>query len=82
MSNAEAIAAKYPGLTVLQADGFDDAITGYDSKAERLIYSVDKCIEILSREMTEEEATEYFYFNVAGSYVGKHTPIFEESSYE
>jgi hypothetical protein len=26
--------------------------------------------------MTEEEALEYFHFNVVGAYVGKFTPVF------
>jgi len=41
----------------------------------RLIYSVSKCIEILSKDMDEEEAVEYFDFNVRGSYIGERTPI-------
>jgi hypothetical protein len=59
----------------LVADGFDDAIIGIDSDSMRLIYSVSKCIEILSKDMDEEEAVEYFDFNVRGSYVGEKTPI-------
>jgi hypothetical protein len=41
----------------------------------RLIYSVSKCIEILSQDMSEEDALEHFYYNVSGSYVGDKTPI-------
>lgn len=26
--------------------------------------------------MTEEEAVEYYYYNIVGSYVGEKTPIF------
>ncbi len=59
----------------LKADGFDDAIIGVDETQMRLIYSVSKCIEILMKDMSEEEALEYFYFNVSGSYVGQKTPI-------
>jgi len=65
----------FPEDEVLVADGFDDAIIGIDSNSMRLIYSVSKCIEILSKEMDEEEAVEYFDFNVRGSYVGEKTPI-------
>lgn len=65
----------FPEDEVLVADGFDDAIIGIDSNSMRLIYSVTKCIDILSKEMDEEEAVEYFDFNVRGSYVGKKTPI-------
>lgn len=65
----------FPEDEVLVADGFDDAIIGIDSNSMRLIYSVSKCIEILSKYMDEEEAVEYFDFNVRGSYVGEKTPI-------
>jgi len=36
----------------------------------------EKCIEILMEDMSEEEAEEYFEFNVQGSYVGETTPAF------
>ena len=65
----------FPEEEILKADGFDDAIIGIDEYSMRLIYSVSKCIDILSIEMTEEEAVEYFNFNVIGSYVGEKTPI-------
>jgi hypothetical protein len=65
----------FPEDEVLIADGFDDAIIGIDDNSMRLIYSVSKCIEILSKDMDEEEAVEYFDFNVRGSYVGEKTPI-------
>ena len=54
----------FPEDELLVADGFDDAIIGVDSNSVRLIYSVSKCIEILSKDMDEVEAVEYFDFNV------------------
>lgn len=65
----------------LTADGFDDAILGYvERRGEHavVLYDVGKCIEILmSRDkMTEQEAQEYFDFNVVGSWMGKRTPMF------
>ena len=59
----------------LKADGFDDAIIGIDEHSMRLIYSVSKCIEILMKDMSEEDAMEYFSYNVSGAYVGEKTPI-------
>lgn len=60
----------------LKADGFDAAILGVDSGSMRLIYSKSKCIEILMSEgMTDEDALEYFNYNVEGAYVGEKTPI-------
>lgn len=70
------ILEKYSEEEFLIADGFDDAIIGVDLMTMRLIYSVSKCIDILIKEdMTEEEAEEFFEFNVSGAYVGDKTPI-------
>ena len=57
----------FPEDEFLIADGFNDAIIGVDSNTMRLIYSVSKCIDILSKDMDEEEAVEYFDFNAVGS---------------
>jgi len=65
----------FPEDEILKADGFDDAIIGIEETSMRLIYSISKCIEILSKDMTEEEAIEYFEFNVSGAYFGEKTPI-------
>ena len=69
------IIEQYEDETFLKADGFDEAIIGVDEPTMRLIYSVSKCIEILKRDMSEEDAIEHFSFNVSGSYVGDKTPI-------
>lgn len=65
----------FPEEDILKADGFDEAIIGIETNEMRLIYSVSKCIQILCRDMNEEEAVEFFDFNVRGSYVGDKTPI-------
>lgn len=63
--------------SVLRADGFDEAIIGVatDFSEPRLVYSVSKCLEILKRDMSEEDAMEYFTYNVSGAYVGEQTPV-------
>lgn len=68
----------------LLADGLDEAFLGIDTSGDepRAVYSTEKCIEILARDMGEENAVEYFDFNVAGSYVGPQTPIFIKTPYE
>lgn len=71
----ESIIEYYPDESFLKADGFDDAIIGVDHSSGRLIYSVSKCIDILMQDMSEEDACEYFYYNVEGAYVGEKTPI-------
>ena len=60
------------------ADGFDEAILGVDSSNERVIYSYKKCLEILMERdnMSNDEAVEFFAFNVIGSVMGEKTPIY------
>jgi len=75
--NREAVAEVNEDM--LFADGFDDALVGYIERAGMpsiACYDKDKCIEILAKDMTHEEAVEYFYFNTAGAYVGENTPCF------
>lgn len=76
------IIEQYQDETVLKADGFDEAIIGVDETTMRLIYSVRKCIEILMRDMSEEDAMEHFSFNVSGGYVGDKTPIWCSDNFD
>ena len=68
----------------LLADGFDDALLGVCYQFGQLpvtSYDYNKCIDILIQRdgMSEEEALEYFEFNVLGSYMGPNTPVFIET---
>lgn len=67
-----------PEEAVLLADGFDEAFLGIGQQFNRFfaVYDRFKCIQILSEDMTLEEAEEYFDFNVVGAYVGENTPVF------
>ena len=68
----------------LLADGFDSCIIGVTdswsgaARPTRVVYSVNKIIDQLVTQdgCTYEEAEEHFEFNVAGAYVGEHTPVF------
>ena len=72
----EKILEQYEDEQILIADGFDDAVIGIEENSMRLIYSVEKCINILMDQgMDMTESVEYFDFNVSGSYVGEKTPI-------
>ena len=73
----ESIMEHFFDIEFLKADGFDEAVIGVDEVSMRLIYSIKKCIEILTTrdKMSEEEAVEYFEFNVLGCFVGDKTPI-------
>ena len=75
MSMLQDIIENYYEYDFLIADGFNDAIIGVDEKSMRLIYSVRKCLEILQEYLDEEDAIEYFEYNVSGAYVGEQTPI-------
>jgi hypothetical protein len=65
-----------PDEEVLLADGLDDAFIGLTSGNIRAVYSIDKIIEILSKDMTEDDAWEYFHYNIESAYVGEKTPIY------
>ncbi len=62
------------------ADGYDDCLIGY---VERIgmgpvpLYDRQRVIKkIIDGGSTEEEAEEFFQFNIIGAYVGDGTPAF------
>jgi len=66
---------------LLLADGFDAALIGTGERCGQptiAVYDREKCIEVLEKRdgMTQEEANEFFEFNVMGAWVGEQTPIF------
>jgi hypothetical protein len=65
----------------LFADGFDNAIIGYDANGFCVVYDYDKCLKVLIErdDMSYPEAHEYMEFNVVCSFVGEFTPIFIHS---
>ena len=66
----------YGEVSFLKADGFDDAVIGYDEQSMRLIYSVTKCMEILINQgLSFTDAMEHFESNVKDYYIGEKTPI-------
>lgn len=82
MNILEAIVECHPDEEILKADGYYDAVIGIEESSMRLIYSVKKCIEILTVDMSEEDALEHFDFNTRGSYVGEKTPIWCEDKFD
>ena len=69
---------------LLWADGLLNAVIGIATRADGLrvvCYSIEKIIEIFMKRdgMTEEEAYEFYEFNVACAWVGDKTPIFVET---
>jgi hypothetical protein len=64
----------------LLADGFEDAIVGVAVRCSQpplVVYDTERCLQILQRGgMTEDEAVDYFGFNVANAWLGPGTPLF------
>lgn len=74
--NLEAVLESYPDEEFIIATGFNNAVLGVDEYSMRLVYSIEKCVEILMESgMTSDEAQEYFDYNVSGAYIGDRTPI-------
>ena len=76
-SKLEQILELYPDDTFMVADGFDDAIIGVDDNNLKIVYDIDKVIDILIKDgMSVDESIEYYEYNIAGAYVGENTPSF------
>ena len=57
-------------------NSFDEAVLGF-VYSEGVVYDTDVIIKILILQgMTNEEALEWFDYNISGSYVGEQTPLF------
>jgi hypothetical protein len=66
---------------MMTANGFDEAIVGSITsygRGETVLYSTQKILEIMMERdgMTEEDAIDFFHFNVIGSYNGDGMPAF------
>ena len=65
---------------MMQMDGFDDCAVGTVSRfgmPSVLVYDLHKVIDkLISDGMSEEEAYEYYEFNMLGAWVGDGTPAF------
>ena len=69
---------------ILVADGHDHAILGLVEVGDNVVvaYSEGKIIEGLVNDgMTEDEAVEYYEFNIKGAYMGPTTPIYVEDRF-
>jgi len=81
--NREDIDEIAEGAIVL--DGFDDCIIGISESFGHetcIAYSKQRIIQKLVKtgHMTEEEAVDYYYFNMVGGYFGERNPIFLTTS--
>jgi len=66
---------------VLFADGFDEAIIGFSPNDWRVVYSRERCIEILMKDddIPEEEDVDFLEYNTFNAYVGDKTPIWVDT---
>jgi hypothetical protein len=68
----------------LLATGHDNAIVGIltsidkdGNEYRRVVYSIEKILDKLMEDgMTDEEAQEWFDFNIDGAYAGHKTPVY------
>jgi hypothetical protein len=73
------LAEEYPDL--MRMDGFDDAILGVVERIglQTVCYDLNKVIEILMKQgMDEQDAWDWYQFNMVGAWVGEATPVFLE----
>ena len=75
---------------VVLLDGLDSAILGLvaipnnvTANATVIAYSVKLILASLCADgMDEEEALEFFHFNIGGAYLGEGTPVFVQDDFE
>jgi hypothetical protein len=78
MNKLEQLVDRYPDQNFTIAVGFDDAVVGFSSTDNRLIYNIEEMVQVLiTRDgMEYEEALEYLYYNTIDAYIGEDTPIY------
>jgi hypothetical protein len=61
---------------ILKIDGFDKAIIGVQEGIQpRLVYDLWKIVDVLTEDMSEEDALDYIAYNITGAYIGESTPV-------
>lgn len=80
--NREELSEQYPDLLVMDPEYLDEAIIGVAIRIgfEAVCYDSSRVVELLMEYdgLTEEEAIEHMEYNMKGSWVGEHTPVFLE----
>ncbi len=77
MTLTELIDLDYLAEEALQADCLEEAVIGANTKGV-LVYDVQKILDILvkTNDWSLETAQEWFDYNIDGTYMGEHTPIY------
>ncbi len=78
MTLREQLADESPEILLLDEEKFDEAIVGivYSKNVPVAVYDSYKIIEILNKEMSYQEAAEYYSYNIEGAYMGDKTPLY------
>ena len=80
--NRETLEAYYPDALLM--DGYDDCIIGICNRIGQesiVAYDLEKVLEkLVESGMTEEEAEEWYEFNMIGAWCGDTTPCFIDRS--
>ena len=75
----EEMSTTFPDMVRLEPhDKFDKAIIGVVERINLhvLCYDMAYILNILKEDMSEDEAREYFDYNIMGSWMGDHTPVY------
>jgi hypothetical protein len=82
MTTREEISEQYGDelLFLDPPEQFDSCIAGVATRCGMgnvVVYDADKVIKALTTgDMSEEDAQEWFEFNILGAYIGENTPMF------
>jgi hypothetical protein len=78
MNIREFLAESDPELLFLSESKYDEAIIGLceSFKGICVAYDLNKIIDILKRDMSHDDALEWYAYNMVGAYMGEHTPVF------
>lgn len=73
------------GDNLLFMDGpeFDAAILGVAERAGSqavVAYDTQRVLKVLEKDMSADEAREYFDFNIGCAYVGEKTPVYIDTN--
>lgn len=78
------IADSLESALFLEPAVYDEAIMGiaYRFGMEPVVaYDRTRVIDILAKDMTREDAEEFFEFNIIGAWMGGNTPVFIDTRY-
>ena len=76
----ERIKEEYPDVEFLTADGYEDCIIGVCTRFGQepiIAYDSEKVIKSLMRDgINQDDAIEFFEYNIIGAWMGDNTPCF------